>query len=630
MVQRAARTIRERSPLISGAAGAYAPPARSVRDMDEVSRRKFLLGLAASSGLALAGCRPWPGGCPVPSRGHGRSARRPARPAPARGRRPAARRSSTSSSTCRRTTPTTRTSACSAGATAITCTHGVPANSNPDPDGNDGRACSTRRTPASPVAACRRAGRRRTARSTAAAWTASSFDDNTNAMRYWDGTDLPFYWSLASTFPLCDRWFASAPAQTYPNRLYLQAGDVARTSSRPTSPRRSRCPTRRAARSGTSSTRTASRGATTRGTSPTSLLFPKVWNANHDKMRTFDQFLADCRTGTLPAVSIVSPGVAAYTEENPADIQLGEAYSASIINAVMHEPGVAEDGAALHVRRARRLLRPRARRRPRSRPTTSRPASTRRPARPPRGTSTASACPAFVISPFARAQLRVARGARPHVGAALHRDEVQPRRAAPAATRTPTTCSTASTSGGRRVPRAADARRARACRRPGSTCTPEIPPPPTQPTAVTPVAAAPIAGLGTASGARDRSGRIPRRPTRTTSASRCSVSSRAPAPDSGSVERAAAGAIGSAPECFHVFGDDARGARGVPGRGARRRARYHRSRRHDARGADLVRVRTRRRRVGRDRAGLPQGSRRSPRHHGSVCPRRQRRLRTST
>ena len=29
------------------------------------------------------------------------------------------------------------------------------------------------------------------------------FNGNTNAMRYWDGTDLPFYWSLASTFPLC-------------------------------------------------------------------------------------------------------------------------------------------------------------------------------------------------------------------------------------------------------------------------------------------------------------------------------------------------------------------------------------------------------------------------------------------
>ena len=26
-------------------------------------------------------------------------------------------------------------------------------------------------------------------------------DGNTNAMRYWDGSDLPFYWSLADDLP---------------------------------------------------------------------------------------------------------------------------------------------------------------------------------------------------------------------------------------------------------------------------------------------------------------------------------------------------------------------------------------------------------------------------------------------
>ena len=29
------------------------------------------------------------------------------------------------------------------------------------------------------------------------------------AMGYWDGTDIPFYYALANTFPLCDRWFGS-------------------------------------------------------------------------------------------------------------------------------------------------------------------------------------------------------------------------------------------------------------------------------------------------------------------------------------------------------------------------------------------------------------------------------------
>ena len=35
---------------------------------------------------------------------------------------------------------------------------------------------------------------------------------------------LPFAYSLASTFTLANRWFCSAPCQTYPNRRFLMAG----------------------------------------------------------------------------------------------------------------------------------------------------------------------------------------------------------------------------------------------------------------------------------------------------------------------------------------------------------------------------------------------------------------------
>jgi phospholipase C len=162
-------------------------------------------------------------------------------------------------------------------------------------------------------------------------------DGNTNAMKYWDGSDLPFYWSLASTFPLCDRWFASAPAQTYPNRMYLQAGtsqdlvatDVAKAFSMPMPA------------NGLIWERLDEHGISWNDYAwdlPDIALFPRFWEQNLDKVRTFPQFLADCRTGALPAVSIVSPGIASYTEENPSDIQLGEAYSASVVNAVLNSP----------------------------------------------------------------------------------------------------------------------------------------------------------------------------------------------------------------------------------------------------------------------------------------------------
>jgi phospholipase C len=43
------------------------------------------------------------------------------------------------------------------------------------------------------------------------------------AMGYWTGANLPWSYSLATTFALGDRWFAPLLGQTYPNRRYLLA-----------------------------------------------------------------------------------------------------------------------------------------------------------------------------------------------------------------------------------------------------------------------------------------------------------------------------------------------------------------------------------------------------------------------
>ena len=53
-------------------------------------------------------------------------------------------------------------------------------------------------------------------------WVTAKGDDQ--PMAYWDDETLPFYYSLASTFTLANRWFSSAPCQTYPNRRFLIAG----------------------------------------------------------------------------------------------------------------------------------------------------------------------------------------------------------------------------------------------------------------------------------------------------------------------------------------------------------------------------------------------------------------------
>jgi phospholipase C len=313
----------------------------------DIARRKFLLGLGAASGLALAGCKPWTGGWGPGHHGHPGHPVHPVHPGTIRqpGDRPDPRRpegvdclppiehiviymqENHSYDSYFGTFPS---------GDGFTMRHGVPQNSCVDVEG---RVVPVTHAPDT----CQQG------RGVSQNWVSTHrqidggrmdgflFDDNYNAMRYWDGTDLPFYWSLASTFPLCDRWFASAPAQTYPNRMYLQAGtcqdliatDTAKAFSMPHPA------------GGTIWDKLNAFGISWHDYAfdlPDILLFKRTYDANVDKVRSYPQFLADCAAGTLPSVSIVSPGVASYTEENPSDIQLGEAYSSAIVNAVMHSP----------------------------------------------------------------------------------------------------------------------------------------------------------------------------------------------------------------------------------------------------------------------------------------------------
>ena len=159
----------------------------------------------------------------------------------------------------------------------------------------------------------------------------------TGSMGYWDRRDIPFYYGLATTFPVCDRWFASAPCQTLPNRRFLQAAtsmgivttDVNEVLATPTAP------------NGVIWERLNDHGITWANyvvDLADVLLFPGFYASNTAHVKHFDDFLSDCAKGTLPQVSLISPGQRIYSEENPWDIQLGEAYSASIVHSLMSGP----------------------------------------------------------------------------------------------------------------------------------------------------------------------------------------------------------------------------------------------------------------------------------------------------
>ncbi|MEO7556242.1 MAG: alkaline phosphatase family protein, partial [Acidimicrobiales bacterium] len=158
-------------------------------------------------------------------------------------------------------------------------------------------------------------------------------DSGPVAMGYWTGDDLPFYYGLASTFPVCDRWFGSCMAQTFPNRRFLLAG-TARGNLRTDL----NTVTDFQPPNGTIMESLGRNGIDWRDyytTLPTTGLFAPVIQANADKLVKIDQFYADAAAGSLPAFCLVEPDYDHASEENSEDISMGEAFVASVVEAVM-------------------------------------------------------------------------------------------------------------------------------------------------------------------------------------------------------------------------------------------------------------------------------------------------------
>ena len=155
------------------------------------------------------------------------------------------------------------------------------------------------------------------------------------AMGYWTGDDLPFYYGLARTFVLCDRWFASTPSQTFSNRRFLLAatasGHITNDFNFSVGPP-----------NGTILERFDAHGITWRDyftSLPSAALFPNATKNNSDKVVHIEQYFTDAAAGKLPAFSLVEPDFNKQSEENPQDIRVGEEFAARVINAAMQGPG---------------------------------------------------------------------------------------------------------------------------------------------------------------------------------------------------------------------------------------------------------------------------------------------------
>ncbi|HLX88025.1 MAG TPA: alkaline phosphatase family protein, partial [Acidimicrobiales bacterium] len=181
-------------------------------------------------------------------------------------------------------------------------------------------------------------------------WAAShqQYDGGTNmgfvtspsgpvAMGYWDSRHLPFYYSLASTFPLADRWFCSMLGQTYPNRRFL----IAATSAGQVDDILSQALTK--APNGTIFDRLNQAGVSWRDYyHSTSLPTTFVWFGDSARYSSnlvhVEQFFSDAAAGTLPGFCIVDPDFGSGSEENDQDISVGETFAAQVVQAVMQGP----------------------------------------------------------------------------------------------------------------------------------------------------------------------------------------------------------------------------------------------------------------------------------------------------
>jgi phospholipase C len=189
----------------------------------------------------------------------------------------------------------------------------------------------------------------------------SSNGNTDQAMGYWGPEVLPFAYSFARHFAVANRWFCSAPCQTYPNRRFLMAatayGDITTDSSTIslTPPP-----------NGTIFDRLSTYGVSWRNyftDLPQTAIIPSIIKSHPANLSPIAQFFADCATGSLPSVSFVDPefgllsdigaplvGVAGVNglgvefsqlggdEEASQDLTYGENWAYQVVNAVLHSP----------------------------------------------------------------------------------------------------------------------------------------------------------------------------------------------------------------------------------------------------------------------------------------------------
>ena len=165
---------------------------------------------------------------------------------------------------------------------------------------------------------------------------------------YYDDTDLPFYYDLAETFAVNDRYFASVLGQTFPNRSY----EVAATSFGHLTTNEIISPPALAQGGYKPITGTIYDLLNANNVTWTDyysdLPYSLIFQPSSSHQQPVAQFATDAMAGTLPAVSFIDPSALAdqtinggtyETDEHPPqNIRAGEYFVSTIISALRNSP----------------------------------------------------------------------------------------------------------------------------------------------------------------------------------------------------------------------------------------------------------------------------------------------------
>jgi phospholipase C len=158
------------------------------------------------------------------------------------------------------------------------------------------------------------------------------------AMGYYDQTDLPFYYFMASNFATSDRWFSPAPTRTHPNRLYW----LAATSQGLVVP-----PAHQIAQKTIfqlmDENNVTWKIYSTDGTSY--YFFFGYSNTHRANVVPLAQYFTDVQNGTLPQVAYIETGIekneggSIGVDEHPKSrVQSGAVFAANLITKLMNSP----------------------------------------------------------------------------------------------------------------------------------------------------------------------------------------------------------------------------------------------------------------------------------------------------